>query len=101
MVLHWSQDSLIGIVTRLLADDSGIGDRFPGGERVSSFLHTIQTGSGAHSACCTMGAVGCFVGGEADHSSPSAEVKNTSTLPYVFMALCLVRGRGIFHLFYH
>jgi hypothetical protein len=60
-----------------------------------SFLHVVQTGSGAHQASHTKGTGGSFPGvnlpgREADHSPPtSAEVKKTwiytSTPPYAFM----------------
>jgi hypothetical protein len=59
MVLHWSQDSSISIATRLLADDSGIGDRFSAGESV--FLFSIEF----KQALEPIGTVGCFLGGEA------------------------------------
>jgi hypothetical protein len=59
-------------------------------------LHVVHTGSGAHPASCPMGPGGGLSPGvkrpllEADHSPPSAEVKNTwiytSTPPYGLMA---------------
>jgi hypothetical protein len=74
-------------------DDRGVGVRVPVG---SSFLHVVQTGSGAYPASCPMGpgALSPRVKRqerEADHSPPaSAEVKKmwiyTSTPLYAFMA---------------
>jgi hypothetical protein len=59
-----------------------------------SLFHSVQTGRGAHPASYTMGAGAVSPGHEADQSSPSsAEVKNggnTYTLPYVFIAWCLI-----------
>jgi hypothetical protein len=61
-----------------------------------TFLHVVQTGSGAHPASYIMGTGGSFprgkvAGREADHSPPtSAEVNKTwiytSTPPYALMA---------------
>jgi hypothetical protein len=65
-----------------------------------SFLHVVQTGSGAHPASYPMGTDGSFPGIkwsglEADYSRPtSAEVKKiwiyTSIPPCAFMAQCLI-----------
>jgi hypothetical protein len=73
--------------------------------RVESFLHVVQTSSGAHPASYPMVTGGSFSGGkavsEADHSPPtSAEVKKTwlytSTPPNIFMAYCLINHRENF-----
>jgi hypothetical protein len=58
--------------------DRAIGVRSPAGAK--DFFHTlcVQTGSGAHSASCTMGTGGPLSGGkarpgrDADHSPPSS-----------------------------
>jgi hypothetical protein len=47
-MVNLSQDSSVGIVTRL--DDRGIGLRFPAEARDYFLLRNIQTGSGAHTA---------------------------------------------------
>jgi hypothetical protein len=57
-----SQDSVVGIVTRLLAGKSGI--RIPARSRDSSLLRTIQPGSGAQPASCFMSTRGFSLGGE-------------------------------------
>jgi hypothetical protein len=41
-------------------DDRGIGIRFPTGREVS--LHSMKTGSGAHTASYPVGTVGSFPG---------------------------------------
>jgi hypothetical protein len=98
-VLFESWDSSIGIVTRVRSESEF--DYFLVGARYFSVLHTIQIGSGAHPASCTLGTRGCFFGlkqqgHEADHSPPpSAKVKNGGAIPpfpymYVFMAWCLI-----------
>jgi hypothetical protein len=63
-------------------DDRAIGVRSPA-EAEDFPLSCVQTGSGAHSASCTMGTGGPFPGGkarpgrDADHSPPSSfEVVN-------------------------
>jgi hypothetical protein len=63
-------------------DDRVIGVRSPAGATIFP-LTSVQTGSGAHPASCTMGNGGPFPGGkarpgrDADHSLPSsAEVVN-------------------------
>jgi hypothetical protein len=58
--------------------------RVPG--KYFSLLHSVQTGSGAHPASYPMGSGALSVGvklpgSEADHSSPSAEVKNGGAIP--------------------
>jgi hypothetical protein len=64
-------------------DDRAIGVRSPAGAKDFSSNLCVQTGSGAHPACCPMGTGGPFPGGkarperDADHSPPSsAEVVN-------------------------
>jgi hypothetical protein len=54
----------------------------------SSFLHSIETDSGAHPALCPMSTRGSFSGGvkwhgrEVDHSPPSsAEIKKGGAIP--------------------
>jgi hypothetical protein len=62
----------------------------------SSFLHIVQSGSGAHPASHPMGTGGSFAGGkaagrEADHSHPtSAEVKKTWILKSTLPTWCLI-----------
>jgi hypothetical protein len=68
--------------------------------------HRFQAGSGARPVSYPTGNRGCYSGGktagyEANHSPPStAEVKNAcscnSTLPFVFLAWCLVKYRDNF-----
>jgi hypothetical protein len=62
--------------------------KMPCAVQYSSFLHSIQTDSEAHSAVSPMGTWGSFPGGvkcqghEADHSPPSsAEVKKGGATP--------------------
>jgi hypothetical protein len=62
-------------------DDRAIGVRSPAGAKDISSSPCVQTGSGAHTASCTMGTGGPFPGGkaqqgrDADHSPlSSAEV---------------------------
>jgi hypothetical protein len=55
-------DSSIGIETGYGLDGRV---RFPIGARYISLLHRVQTGSGAHSACYTMGTGGSFLEGKA------------------------------------
>jgi hypothetical protein len=43
-------------------DDRAIGVRSPAGEKDSSSILCVQTGSGAHPASCTMGTGGPFPG---------------------------------------
>jgi hypothetical protein len=64
-------------------DDRAIGVRSPAVAKDFSSSLSVQTGSGAHPASCTIGTGGPFSGGkaqsgrEADHSPPSsAEVVN-------------------------
>jgi hypothetical protein len=75
-----SRESAVGTATGYRLDGRGVGVRVP--VRARFFLHVAQTGSGAHPAFYSMGIEGSFPGGkrpgrEADHSPPSAEVKNT------------------------
>jgi hypothetical protein len=71
------------IVSGYGLDDRVIGVRSPAGTKDFSSILCLQTGSGAHTASCTMGTGGSFPGGkarpgrDADHSPPSsAEVVN-------------------------
>jgi hypothetical protein len=63
------------------------GVRFPAEAGDYSLLHSIQTGSGAHSGSYRMGREGSFPGvkrpgREVDHSSPSSvKVKNGGAVP--------------------
>jgi hypothetical protein len=64
-------------------DDRAIGGRSPKGAEDFSSSLSVQTGSGAHPASCTMGTGGPFPGGkarpgrDAEHSPlPNAEVVN-------------------------
>jgi hypothetical protein len=64
-------------------DDRAIGVRSPAGAKDFSSNLCVQTGSGAHTASCTMGTGGPSLGvkarpgRDADHSLPSsAEVEN-------------------------
>jgi hypothetical protein len=64
-------------------DDRAIGVRSPVGAKDFSSNLSVQTGSGAHPASCTMGTGDPFPGGkarpgrDADHSPPpNAEVVN-------------------------
>jgi hypothetical protein len=77
--------------------------RIPAGAGNFSLLHSVKTGSGAHSASYPMGTGGFLPGikrpeREAYHPPSSrAEVKNawsyTSNPKYVFMACCLIKYR--------
>jgi hypothetical protein len=77
-------------------------DSIPRRGKDRSVHHQTKTGSEVHSASYPMGTEESFPGvkrpgNEASHSSPySEEGKNTytSTLPYVFMAWCLIQYRG-------
>jgi hypothetical protein len=71
------------IVSDYGLDDRANGVRSPAGAKDLSSILCVQTGSGAHTASCTMGTGGPFPGGKArpgrvaDHSSSSsAEVEN-------------------------
>jgi hypothetical protein len=64
-------------------DDRAMGVRSPAGAEDFSSSLCVQTGSGAHPACCTRGTGGpcprgkARPGRDADHSPPSsAEVEN-------------------------
>jgi hypothetical protein len=84
-------------------NDRGATVRFPEGANNISLHYLVRNGSGALPASYPMFTGGIFAGvkrsaRKADHSpQSSAEVKNawsyTSTLPYVFMAWCLVKHR--------
>jgi hypothetical protein len=63
--------------------DYGLDNRAIEGQRIFPIASSVQTGSGAHPASCTMGTGGPFhrgkarPGRDADHSPPSsAEVVN-------------------------
>jgi hypothetical protein len=78
-----SRVSSVSIVSDYGLDNRAIGVRSPAGAEDFSSSLCVQTGSGAHSASCTMGTGGPFPGGkarpgrDADHSPPSsAEVEN-------------------------
>jgi hypothetical protein len=71
------------IVSDYRLDERAIRVRSPAGAKDFSSSLFVQTGSGAHPACCTMGTGGPFPGSkarpgrDADHSPPSsAEVVN-------------------------
>jgi hypothetical protein len=75
--------SSVSIVSDYRLDDQAIRVRYPAGAKDISSGLCVQTGSGAHSASCTMGRVGPFPRGkaqpgrDADHSHPSsAKVMN-------------------------
>jgi hypothetical protein len=79
----WSRVSSGSIVSDYGLDDREIGVRSPAGAEDFSSSLCVQTGSGAHPACCTMSTGGPFPGSktrpgrDADHSPPSsAEVEN-------------------------
>jgi len=95
-----SRDSSVTTETRLRAGRPGFDSRQGLG---IFFRHRVQTYPGAHSASFPVGSGALTLGvkrrgHEADHSIPStAEVKYAwsyiSTLPYAFMAWCLVEYR--------
>jgi hypothetical protein len=66
------------IVSDYGLDDRAIGVRTPAGAKDFSSSLSVQTGSGAHPASCTMGTGGPFPGvkarpgRDADHSPPSS-----------------------------
>jgi hypothetical protein len=75
--------SSVSIVSGYGLDDRAIEVRSLAGVKDFSCSLCVQTGSAVHSASCTMGSRGPFLGGkarpghDADHSSPSsAEVVN-------------------------
>jgi hypothetical protein len=75
--------SSVSIVSGYGLDDRAIEVRSPAEAKDFSSNLSVQTGSGAHPASCTMGTGGPFPGGkerpgrDADHSPPSsAEVEN-------------------------
>jgi hypothetical protein len=78
-----SRGSSDSVVSGYGLDDRAIEVRSPAGTEYFSSSLSIQTGSEAHPASCTMGTGGPFPGGkarpgrDADHSPPfSAEVEN-------------------------
>jgi hypothetical protein len=58
--------TLVDLYTRAIRkydmNSRGIGFRFPAGTRDYSGLHSVQTGSGDHSASCPVGARVSFLG---------------------------------------
>jgi hypothetical protein len=54
-----SQDIPVGIATGYVL---GSRNSIPEGARDFSFLHSVQTGSGAHQASCSLGTGGSFPG---------------------------------------
>jgi hypothetical protein len=81
--IYRSRGSSGSIVSHYGLDDRAIAVRSPAGAKDFSSNLSVQTGSGAHPATCTMGTGGPFHGGkarpgrDADHSPPSsAEVVN-------------------------
>jgi hypothetical protein len=64
-VTRKSRDSSVGIATDYRLDDRMIGVRIPVEVGNFSLRHSVQTGSGAHSACYPMGTGGSFPGGKA------------------------------------
>jgi hypothetical protein len=54
--------SSVSIVSDYWLDDRAIGVRSPAGANNFSSILCVQTGSGAHSATCTMGTGGPFPG---------------------------------------
>jgi hypothetical protein len=69
----WSQDISVSIVTSCTA-----GVQFPTGAKDFSLIHSIQTGSWAHPAFCTVGTKDSFLRGKA---ASSAKVKNDGAIP--------------------
>jgi hypothetical protein len=64
--MYSSRDNVVGIATGYGLDDRGVGVPVPVGSRIlSSLLHVVQTGSGAHVASYPMGIGGSFPGGKA------------------------------------
>jgi hypothetical protein len=62
---------------------------------LSSPLHNVEIGPGAHPASYPMGArgKGYFLGGDADHSPPtSVEIKNSGAIP----PHCLIKHKDSF-----
>jgi hypothetical protein len=94
-----SRDSSAGTALGCRMDDWGSRVRVPAGAGNFSFLHCVQTGSGAHPASYPMGTRGFSLGvkrpgREADNTPPSsAEVKNAwgciSILPIRFHGVVL------------
>jgi hypothetical protein len=82
LYIVWNRVSSGSIVSDYGLDDLAIGVRSPAGAKDFSSSLCVQTGSGAHPACCTMGTGGPFPGGkarpgrDADHSPSSAEFVN-------------------------
>jgi hypothetical protein len=103
-VYIYSRDSSVGIATGYGLDDRGWGVRFPARDGNFYLLHRVQNGSGPTQPPVqwVQGALSSGVkrpGREADHSSPSAKVKNawryTST-PIRLITLCVTCHYCIF-----
>jgi hypothetical protein len=62
LLLCMSQDSSVGIVTRLWAGQSRSRCSIYGRERDFSLLHDVQTGCGFRAASYTLSTGGCFLG---------------------------------------
>jgi hypothetical protein len=90
--MYKNLDGTVGIATGYGLEGRGVGVRVPAEARFS-FLHVVQTGSGAHSASYPVGTGSSLVkrrGSEPGHSPQiNAAVKNTwkytSTPPYAFI----------------
>jgi hypothetical protein len=80
ITLYVSRVSSGSVVSEYGLDDRAIGVRSPAGAKDFSSVLSVQTGSGAHPASCTMGTGGPFPWGkarqgrDADHSPPSSAV---------------------------
>jgi hypothetical protein len=80
--------------------------RFPAGEREFFLLHRVKTDYWVQSVSYAESTEGCFCAGKSTYSPPSAaKGKNSgncfSTLPYVFMARCLIKYSDNFHSLTH
>jgi hypothetical protein len=64
-VFIWSRDSSVGIGIGYGLDDRGVRVRVLVGSKEFSFLHVVQTGSGAHLVFYPMDNGGYLLGGEA------------------------------------
>jgi hypothetical protein len=58
----WSHNSSVSIVIPYSLDVGGIEVVFLAGTRAFSFLHSVETGTGAHPSFYTMGNEACFPG---------------------------------------
>jgi hypothetical protein len=64
-ILEWSQSSSVSIVSGYALDDRAIEVRSRPETKDFSSILCVQTGSGVHPACWTMGTGGPFPGGKA------------------------------------